>query len=153
MSRNSWILLALSGSLALLAGAYVFQALGYAPCKLCLWQRWPHMVAIVVGGLALVLRSWLLPVAGALASATTGAIGIYHTGVERGFWEGPTTCSAANDISRLSAADLLAQINSAPLIRCDEVAWDLFTLSMASWNAVASFALVAIWLIALRARA
>ena len=40
------MLLAAGGSLALLLGAFGFQALGYAPCKLCLWQRWPHGAAI-----------------------------------------------------------------------------------------------------------
>jgi disulfide bond formation protein DsbB len=42
----------------------------------------------------------------------------------------------------------MAQIMSAPLVRCDEVAWALFGLSMASWNAIASFVLAAIWVLA-----
>ncbi len=46
------ILLAALGSAALLAGAHVFQALGYAPCKLCLWQRGPHWAAVAIGLLA-----------------------------------------------------------------------------------------------------
>ena len=78
---------------------------------------------------------------------------IYHTGVERGFWPGPDTCTSGNGIGTLSPADLLAQINQAPLIRCDEVAWDLFGLSMASWNAALSFGLVAVWILAAKARA
>ena len=49
MTRQSYMLLAAFGSLALLAGAFAFQALGYAPCKLCLWQRWPHGGAIALG--------------------------------------------------------------------------------------------------------
>jgi disulfide bond formation protein DsbB len=88
-----------------------------------------------------------LPVLGAAAAATTGGIGVYHTGVERGWWQGPDTC-AAGAIDGLSAQDLLAQIMEAPVVRCDEVPWELLTLSMASWNAILSFALAALWLLA-----
>jgi len=38
------------GSIALLGGAYYFQyVVGLAPCDLCLWQRYPHMIAILFG--------------------------------------------------------------------------------------------------------
>jgi disulfide bond formation protein DsbB len=47
---------------------------------------------------------------------------------------------------------LLDQIMNAPLVRCDEVPWEMFTLSMASWNAIASFVFVGLWLLAARAR-
>lgn len=150
VTRTRLILAAAGGSAALLAGAFVFQALGYAPCKLCVWQRWPHGVAIALGALALFYWQPLLAWVGAAAASLTGAIGIYHTGVERGIWLGPDTCTSADNIGNLSATDLLAQINAAPLIRCDEVAWALMGLSMASWNAVLSFALAAIWIVAAR---
>ena len=95
MTRAYWIVLAAGGSAALLLGAFAFQHLGgLAPCKLCLWQRWPHGAAIVIGVLALALPGRLLPLLGALAALTTAAIGGYHTGVERGWWEGPTTCTS-----------------------------------------------------------
>lgn len=150
LTRRNLILVAAGGSAALLAGAFVFQALGYAPCKLCLWQRWPHAAAVVLGAAAFLPRIAALPWAGAAAAATTGGLGIYHTGVERGWWPGPDTCTSGGEIGSLSAADLLAQINQAPLIRCDEVAWQLMGLSMASWNAVISLALAAIWVAAAR---
>ena len=52
-------LLALLGSGALLLGAYYFQyVVGLAPCEMCYWQRYPHMVAIVAGLAALATFSW-----------------------------------------------------------------------------------------------
>ncbi len=143
------VLLAASGSLALLAGAFVFQAFGFAPCELCLLQRWPHAAAILIGGLVL-LTGWRnLAWAGALAALTTAALGLYHTGVERGFWIGPTACSSS-PVEGLSSDELMSQILNAPLVRCNEVVWSLFGLSMASWNAVLSLLLVLIWVMAAR---
>ncbi len=148
MTRTFWVALAAGGSLALLAGAFVFQAMGYAPCTLCVWQRWPHAAAIALGALALALPWALLPLAGALAALTSAAIGIYHTGVERAWWPGPTTCTASS-VGQLSPQELMEHILAAPLIRCDEVAWSLAGLSMATWNTILSVALALIWLQAL----
>ncbi|MGB7321513.1 MAG: disulfide bond formation protein B [Albidovulum sp.] len=149
MTRRTLILLAAGGSALLLLGAFIFQYFGYAPCKLCLWQRWPHGAAIAIGGVALLVGGRWLAVAGAAAATVTGALGVYHTGVERGWWPGPNTCTSGGALDG-SAEDLLNQILAAPLIRCDEVAWSLMGLSMASWNAVFSFVLAAIWIAAVR---
>jgi disulfide bond formation protein DsbB len=147
MTRTRAILLAAGGSAALLAGAFVFQTLGYAPCKLCLWQRWPHAAAVVLGAAALALPGRLWPALGALAALTTSALGLYHTGVERGWWLGPDTCTSA-PVAGLTPEELLDQINQAPLVRCDEVAWSLIGVSMASWNMLLSLALALLWLLA-----
>ncbi|TRD16412.1 disulfide bond formation protein B [Palleronia caenipelagi] len=152
MTPRTMILIAAGGSLALLLGAWTFQALGYAPCKMCYWQRWPHMAAVVIGAAALLLPVAMRPLAllGAVAAATTGVIGVYHTGVERGWWPGPTSCSGGADLGGISGSDLLSVDTVDKVIMCDEVSWSLFGLSMASWNAVASFALALIWLRAWR---
>lgn len=145
-NRTTLILIAAGGSLALLLGAFGFQYLGgFAPCKMCLWQRWPHAVAVLAGVLALAISGRILPLIGAAAAATTAGIGLYHSGVERGWWEGPTTCTSG-PIGGIAPEDLLNQILAAPIVRCDEVVWSMLGLSMASWNAVLSLGLVAIWL-------
>lgn len=147
MTRNLMITLAAGGSAALLAGAYIFQALGYPPCAMCLWQRWPHWVAIGIGLLALKIPGRLLPLLGAGAAGTTGAIGVYHTGVERGWWQGPTSCSGTGGLDGLTGSDMLA-IEGPRVVMCDQVSWEFLTLSMASWNAIFSFDLMVGWLIA-----
>ena len=150
VTRNSLILLAAGGSVALLAGAYFFQALGYAPCRMCLWQRWPHAAAILIGAVALFLPGRALPLLGAAAAATTAGLGVFHTGVERDWWEGPASCTGSA-LGDLSGGDLLA-MDGPPLVLCDQVSWALFGLSMASWNAILSALLVLLWLGAARAR-
>ena len=147
MTRNLLIILAAGGSAALLAGAFMFQFLGYPPCAMCIWQRWPHVAAIVIGLIALAIPHRLLAVLGALAAGATGAIGIYHTGVERAWWEGPSSCSGGGNLAGLSGTDLLA-VDGPRVVMCDQVSWEFLTLSMASWNALASFVLMGLWIIA-----
>ncbi|MBO9440952.1 disulfide bond formation protein B [Phaeobacter italicus] len=142
------IILASAGSAALLLGAFGFQYIGeMAPCKLCIWQRYPHGAAVVIGAVALTFPLLILPYLGALAALATAGVGAYHTGVERGWWEGPSTCTSG-PIGNLSADELMQQIMSAPLVRCDDVPWEMLGLSMASWNAVASFVLALLWIAA-----
>ena len=81
------------GSVILLAGAYVFQALGYAPCQMCLWQRYPHMVAILAGLSLVVLPHRLVVILGALSAFGTAIIGGFHSGVEQKWWNGPSSCT------------------------------------------------------------
>ena len=146
-------LLAAGGSAALLLAAFVFQALGYAPCAMCIWQRYPHAVAIGAGVfLAIGLAPLLFLAVGAVSAATTAVIGVYHTGVERDWWQGPTSCTGSGlDLSNMTGSDLLPSASSGPsnLVMCDEVAWEFLTLSMASWNALWSAVLAGIWVLAI----
>ncbi len=147
------VLIAASGSAALLLGAWGFQYIGeLAPCKMCIWQRYPHGAAVILGVLAFAFPGIRpLPLLGAMAAATTAAVGFYHAGVEQGWWEGPSTCTSGN-IGGLSAEELLDQIMSAPLVRCDDIPWEMFGISMAGWNGLISAGLVLIWIAAWRTR-
>ncbi|MGR3512300.1 MAG: disulfide bond formation protein B [Paracoccaceae bacterium] len=146
--------LAAGGSTALLLAAFVFQMLGYAPCAMCIWQRYPHGVAIAAGVMLVVgLPVILMLLVGALSAVTTAAIGVFHTGVERDWWEGPSSCTGSGDaLSGLSGSALLPSATDEPvnLVMCDEVAWEFLTLSMASWNAIWSGVLAIIWVLAIR---
>jgi disulfide bond formation protein DsbB len=152
LARHQLIVVAAGGSAALLLAAFAFQHVGgMAPCSLCVWQRWPHAVAVACGAVALFALPRVMALAGMLAALATAAIGGYHTGVERGWWDGPATCSSSG-MSGLSTDALFERIMAAPLVRCDEVAWQMLGLSMASWNMILALGLAAIWLMALRAR-
>lgn len=144
MTRTQLILTATAGSIALLGGAFVFQLLGYAPCKMCYWQRWPHALAIFMGALALVQPKFqrALATLGACAAALTGLIGIYHAGVEQKWWEGPTSCTGG---ASLDNVDLLST-DIAPIVMCDDIVWSLMGITMAGFNAIFSLVLVAVWI-------
>lgn len=128
--------------LALLGGALGSQYLGgLHPCEMCYWQRYPHGVAVVLALIAFTAsadssRARTFTLLAALAIAVSGAIGVYHAGVEAKIFEGMTQCTATG--KGLSAADLLKQISKAPLVRCDEVQFRFLGVSMAGWNAILS---------------
>lgn len=135
-------MLGIAGSAALLLAALAFQYLGgLPPCKLCYWQRYGHGAALIFGVLALVVPNRILLWLAALGGASSAGVGLYHTGVERGWWEGPTTCTSG-PVAGKSVDDLLNDIMAAPMVRCDDVAWQMFGLSMASWNVLASAVVV-----------
>ena len=133
-----WLLLA--GPAALLLGALSFQYWGdLHPCELCMWQRWPHLVAIILtlGSSAMSQARRPLLALAAIAVLTSAALGLLHVGVEQHWWSGPTACSSYARIG----GDFMAAMMRAPIIRCDAPAWGLFGVSMAGWNAIASSAI------------
>lgn len=125
-------ILALAIPAALLGGAYIGQyVFGLYPCEMCWWQRYPHFAALALALIAFVVppqRLWLA-LAG-LAIFVSGLIGAFHAGVEYGWWEGLTACSSPV----LQGGDPLEAVLNAPLVRCDEVQWSLFGISLAGWN-------------------
>ena len=135
-------LLALLLPAALLAGAFGSEYLGgLNPCEMCWWQRYAHMVAFVPAVTAFATpansrTSRLLVVLAALGIAVSGAIGVYHAGVELKIFEGFTTCTTT--AKGATTAELLRAIVNAPIIRCDQVQWSFLGISMAGWNAILS---------------
>ena len=126
---------------ATLAGAWIFEYYGYAPCELCLKQRWAYHAAIplslVLGLLAannpaLARRGLYVLALVMMASAIFGA---YHAGVEWKWWPGPDTCSGDGGLSG-GLPDL-----SKPAVMCDQPAIRILGLSLAGWNGVISLAL------------
>jgi disulfide bond formation protein DsbB len=134
---------------ALLGGALFSQyVFGLYPCEMCMWQRWPHLAAILLAIPALMFqrKSWsrLLLALAATAIMISGLIGAFHAGVEYGWWEGITTCATSIGESD----NMLDSIMSAPLVRCDVSPWDLFGISLAGFNFLFSCggALLVLWL-------
>lgn len=128
-------------ALTTIVGAWIFEYFGYAPCELCLKQRWAYYTGVP---LALIV-AMIAPAHHSLAR--TGLIiltllwlasmvfGIYHSGVEWKWWPGPSTCTAQVGFTG-GLPDL-----SAPVVLCDTPAIRIFGLSLAGWNAVISLGL------------
>jgi disulfide bond formation protein DsbB len=143
---------------ATIAGAWIFEAFGYLPCELCLKQRWAYYIGVPLAALTSLVATrsealarpllWLL----ALLFVGSMMFGIYHSGVEWGFWEGPTACTGAATTAS-SMDDFMKQLQTTQVVQCDKVAIRIFGLSLAGWNAVISAAMSALAVIGARARA
>ncbi len=130
--------LILLASVAALAAAFFAEIVaGLEPCPLCLYQRYPYGVTLVLGVAALAAAEqgrWpaaLIALAGVAFTADAG-IAYYHVGVEEGWYEGLAACAGGGG-TPATVEELQAQLPEAPP-RCDEVAWSLFGVSMAGYN-------------------
>ena len=142
-----WILVLAS---AAILGAWLFQLAGYLPCELCLRQRLAYYIGVPLAGVTAYLAlsgqgraarpGFVLLM---LLFAAGAVLGAYHAGVEWSFWPGPTACTGAIP-APAKAADLLEQLQTIQIVRCDAVAIRIAGLSLAGWNALVSLLLA--WL-------
>jgi len=147
----------LLAAVATIAGAWGFQLIGhYIPCQLCLGQRIPYYVGIPVALLAVVAamtgreqltRLLLLAVAGIFVWSAYK--GVFHAGVEWGWWAGPTDCAApaGDGLAVREAGNLLERLGAGEtIVSCTEASWRFpnaeWGLSFAGWNAVISTGIV-----------
>lgn len=149
MTRRNLILLAGFGSAALFGGALYFQYwVGLLPCTMCLWQRWPHRIAMGLALVGVVFPRAVIAWLGGLTMAVNAGIALLHTGVELRWWEGPQVCGAgaAQDVGSLSMEDLFDTTTGPQIVMCNEAAWHFAGLSMASWNGIFCVVLAGIWI-------
>lgn len=143
--RPIWPVLTLFVSGGLLAGAHAFETFGgLTPCALCLQQREWHWGVVAVSIAAIVVTRmrpawtrWAIVIIG-LVLLGAAAMALYHVGVEQKLWV--AQCDAgAIDPSTLILTDLPDGPLHPP--RCDDIAWQMFGISMAGYNAIISLAL------------
>ncbi len=131
---------------ATIGGFFFFEyVLGYPPCPLCLDQRMAFYVAVPLaallwlgaghGAARKVLFLGFLVIAAVMLWNT--GLSAFHAGVEWKFWPGPTDCSGPiNNLG--SASNMLKQLQSIRIVRCDEAAWRLFGISLAGYDVLVS---------------
>lgn len=138
----------LFGAGAIILAALLFEHLGgYAPCPLCLQQRYAYYAGIPLAFIALVALSAeqrrlaaALFLVVALAFLINAGLGVYQSGAEWGWWPGPETCAGGAGVVS-NAGDLLSSLEATRVVRCDEASWRFAQLSFAGWNAVLSLIL------------
>ena len=136
--RTANLLLAVA-SVAILLSVLGFQYLGgAAPCQLCVWQRYPYGVLIVLGVIGYFWQPRLMLGLGVLVLLIGAGLAGYHYGVEEGWFALPAGCAAGGDAT--SVEELRRMLSEAPPA-CDQVQFSVFGWSLAAWNLVASLAL------------
>ncbi|MFK7866068.1 MAG: disulfide bond formation protein B [Alphaproteobacteria bacterium] len=123
---------------------------GILPCQLCLWQRVPWWIMLVISILFWLLhprlpRHYFTLIALIIMLGSAG-LGLFHVGVEYGWWAGLSSCggsaaTAAND-GPVSLVERMRQAQATQIVPCDQPAWQLFGISFAGYNLIASFLLI-----------
>lgn len=126
--------------IAILGGAYAFQYIGgLKPCALCLEQRVPWFILIVLGGAVTAAQTWGAPRVAKIAlyaviaavALWSAYLGLFHAGVEYKWWPGPTDCTGT---TLPLPSDISGPLSSSQIVRCDEIVWSLLGISMAGFN-------------------
>jgi len=140
--KESRALMLAAASAVILAAVWIFQAFGYAPCELCLTQRYAFYAAVPLALLTALASRFAQGLARAgfallaVVFAANAVLAAYHVGVEQHWWAGPTACTGGP--GSLDVSDLVKAVNSSKVVRCDEVQLRIAGLSLAGWNVVAS---------------
>ncbi len=149
---NAFWLILLIATATIITAWYFELARGMVPCKLCLQQRFPYYAGIPLAALGLVLGAIAAPIRlmrivlvliGLIFLTGTG-LGIYHSGVEWGFWLGPADCGGTIKAGPGNVGGLMSAIQATKVVSCSEAAWRLAGISMAGWNALVSLVLAGI---------
>ncbi len=138
-------LLATLGSVGLLIGAFGFQEiLGFKPCTLCIWQRWPHAIIPLIFIVIVLIPNPIWFILGFITMVISFLLAGFHVGVEQDWWEGLASCSSSE--TGLSPDTILDFSEEISVVLCDEIVWSFMGLSMAGWNAVFSLLFAFLWL-------
>ncbi|HVA13755.1 MAG TPA: disulfide bond formation protein B [Stellaceae bacterium] len=154
MHRRALALVLVAGIVVIAAALMTQYVGGLVPCELCLYERWPYYAGISVTALAL-LAFRVRPVAISLTAAVvliyaaSGALGFYHVGVERHWFEGPSACTSPTK-QATTIDELRAQLLATQPVLCDQPQWSFHGLTLAGLNFIASLGLALASLYALR---
>ncbi len=126
-------------SAAALASALIAQyGFGLKPCVLCHYQRYAFIAALALGVIGLFAAPRLLTGLAGLAFLTGAAIAMFHVGVEQQWWEGTAGCHTPEINLDASIDELRNSLLNTEFVACDKIAWSLFGISMAGYNALFS---------------
>ncbi len=124
---------------ALIAASIAQHGFGIEPCDLCMWQRYPYGVAMLLVLAAAIVpvppKGWFVAAAAAVIWVGFG-IAVYHVGVQQGFF---SAACVGQDISTMSIDQMLGALK--PVKPCNEVDWQLWGISLAGFNAIYAAAL------------
>ena len=150
LSKNNFVFskacfIIISFSAAALIAAFAFEYIGgLKPCSLCIYQRIPHILAIALCLLTIVFKLsppfvvWIFTIL-ALTSLVGAGIALFHVGVEQQFWPGTQGCGG--NIKAGSVEAFRLKLLQQPIVRCDEIVWSFFGVSMAGYNLILSIGL------------
>ena len=129
--------------ISLISAFFIEYALGYQPCNLCLIQRVPYGLSIILIILNYLQRKnevfFILLLI--LIFSFSLIISFYHFGIEQGFFEESTVCGTKNTADIISKEEILKQLQEKT-VSCKDVTFRIFGFSLTTFNIIISFILV-----------
>ena len=134
-------------TVSLLSAFYLQIELELVPCKLCILQRWPHVINILIIVIFLTLpKNQNILVFFGLTNAVLGTLlAGYHFGLEEGYWMNVFSCSGLQGLENLNSKSLLNVLKNTPISSCEKVQWSIFGVSLAGINFLVFFILFSLW--------
>ena len=131
--------------ISIISAYFIEYILGHKPCNLCLIERIPYILSIVLIVINLRFKKsekffifFLI-----LTFIFSFLISVYHFGIEQGFFEESSLCSLKNDSNIISKEELLKILNERT-ISCKDVTFRIFGLSLTSVNIIISLIIIII---------
>ena len=120
---------------------------GILPCKICIWQRWPHIFNIFIA--LIIISSSSIPnyivVLGLINMFLAFILALYHYGLEQNLWNNVFTCNGKINFNNLSTEEILKNLNNTPINNCEIEAWNFLNLSLTGWNMILTLFMFSIW--------
>jgi len=120
---------------------------GILPCKICIWQRWPHIFNIFIA--LIIISSSSIPnyimVLGLINMFLAFILALYHYGLEQNLWDNVFSCSGEIKFNGLSTEEILKNLNNTPIKTCEIEAWNFLNLSLTGWNMILTIFISLIW--------
>ena len=144
-NKTIFNLILLFSIFALITVYFIEYILGHQPCNLCLIERIPYILAILLITIFFIFKKnekiylFLLT----LVFASASLISFYHFGIEQGFIEESLVCDLKNQTNNLTKEDILKELKEKT-ISCKDVTFKIFNLSLATINALISLILTVI---------
>ena len=125
--------------ISIISAYFIEYILGYQPCNLCLIERIPYALSIILIILNYFFNQnkWFVILLLILVFAFSLLISFYHFGIEQGFFEESTVCGIKDANNIISKEELLKQLQ-LKTISCKDVAFRIFGLSLSTFNIVIS---------------
>ena len=124
---------------ALLSAFFIEYVLGHQPCNLCILERIPYVIAIVIILLNYKFSQFekLFLVLLIIVFLTATILSVYHFGIEQGFIEESLVCDLKNGSEATSKEEILKQLQEQK-VSCKDVTFKIFGLSLTTYNIVIS---------------
>ena len=124
---------------ALLSAFFIEYVLGHQPCNLCILERIPYVIAIVIILLNYKFSQFekIFLVLLVIVFLTATILSVYHFGIEQGFIKESLVCDLKNGSEVTSKEEILKQLQEQK-VSCKDVTFKIFGLSLTTYNIVIS---------------